>query len=140
MTFCRRVSACQWIEKEIQHFDADELLGFLRYLEEWWQGVPVALLATKVVLWSCCRKSEVAGLTWEVGRVFTSDHQVVSASDCSLTAERCFSVQVKPVVIAESHFEIVGKWGVERWFRIPEPLYRELLARKNGQPVRLRRL
>jgi hypothetical protein len=45
-----------WIEgtkKEIQHFDADELIGFLKYLKEQWQGVPVALLATQVMLWSC---------------------------------------------------------------------------------------
>ena len=28
----------------------------------------------------------------------------------------------------EYHFEIEGKWGVERWFRIPEALYQELLG------------
>jgi hypothetical protein len=92
-----------WIEgtkKAIQHFDADELLGFLTYLEDRWRDVPVAAIATKVLLWSCCRKMEVAGLKWEMLRLVES----------------------------EVHFEVVGKWGVERWFRIPEPLYQELLA------------
>ncbi|HJT77294.1 MAG TPA: hypothetical protein VJ739_08830 [Gemmataceae bacterium] len=32
------------------------------------------------------------------------------------------------VIGNEYHFEVVGKWGVERWFRVPEPVYRELLA------------
>jgi integrase len=126
-----------WIEgteKEIQHFDADELLGFLSYLEERWQGVPAALLATKVLLWSCCRKAEVAGLKWGAGRVLTSERRVVLASECSLTADCCVAVQGKPIVAAEVHFEVIGKWGVERWFRIPEPLYRELLAHRTDSP------
>jgi hypothetical protein len=126
-----------WIEgteKEIQHFDTGELLGFLSYLEERWQGVPVALLATKVLLWSCCRKTEVAGLKWEGGRVFTNERQVVLASECSLTADHCVAVQGKPAVVAEVHFEVVGKWGVERWFRIPQPLFRELLANRTDSP------
>jgi len=28
----------------------------------------------------------------------------------------------------EIRLDVVGKWGVERWFRIPEKLYQELLA------------
>jgi integrase len=40
------------------------------------------------------------------------------------------SLQWSQVRVApnEYHFQIVGKWGVERWFRLPELLYHELLA------------
>src|SRR5262249_56027877 len=34
----------------------------------------------------------------------------------------------------EYEFEIVGKWGVERWFRVPEALYRELQALRTDSP------
>jgi hypothetical protein len=32
------------------------------------------------------------------------------------------------------HFEVVGKWGIDKWFRIPEGLYRELLAIRTDSP------
>lgn len=92
-----------WVEgtkTPIQHFDADELLGFLTHLEEQWRDVPVAALATKVLLWSCYRKIEVAGLKWDALHL----------------------------VEGQVHFQVVGKWGVERWFRIPESLYQQMLA------------
>lgn len=60
----------------------------------------------KVFLWSCCRKQEVASLTWDSLRV----------------------------VGKEIHFEVICKWGVERWFRIPENLYQELLALRAESP------
>jgi hypothetical protein len=126
-----------WVEgtaSPIRQFDARELVGILDFLESGWQGVPVAAQAVKVLLWSCCRKLEVAGLTWAAGRVFTNDRQVFCASECSLTAEGSVAVQGRPAVIAEAHFEVVGKWGVERWFRIPGPLYRELLAHRTDSP------
>ena len=34
----------------------------------------------------------------------------------------------QPVV----HFEVVGKWGVERWFRIPAGLFRQLEEVRTG--------
>ncbi len=68
--------------------------------------MPVAALATKVFLWSCCRKLEVAGLTWDSLRL----------------------------VKDEVHFEVVGKWGVERWSRILDSLYRDLLAQRTASP------
>ena len=55
-----------WIEgsnRPIRQFDRMELLSLLEYFESQWGGVPVAVLAAKVFLWSACRKSEVAGLT-----------------------------------------------------------------------------
>ena len=38
------------------------------------------------------------------------------------------------VVGAEHHFQIVGKWGVEKWFRVPNGLYLELEALRTGNP------
>ena len=56
-----------WIEgsnRPIRQFDSIELLSLLEHFKSHWGGVPVAVLAAKVFLWSACRKSEVAGLTW----------------------------------------------------------------------------
>jgi hypothetical protein len=97
-----------WIEgtsSPIRQFDGEELLALLGYLETTWAAVPVAALAAKLFLWSCCRKLEVAGLTW-------GSLRLVGPRDDP----------------AEAHFEVVGKWGVERWFRVPLSLYRELKA------------
>ncbi len=93
----------------IRQFDAGELIGFLNYLEGGWPGMPVAALAAKVLLWSCCRKLEVAGLRWD--------------------ALRLIGPAENPT---EVHFEVVGKWGVERWFRVSDTLYRELLAQRQS--------
>jgi integrase len=92
-----------WIEgskRPIRQFDSDELLGLLAFLEETWNDVPVAAAVIKVFLWSGCRKLEVTGLTWDMLRIVGNEY----------------------------HFEVVGKWGVERWFRIPPPVYCDLLA------------
>ncbi len=62
--------------------------------------------AARVFLWSGFRKLEVAGLTWDMLRV----------------------------VGDEVHFEVVGKWGIERWFHIPQQLYGELLALCTASP------
>jgi integrase len=111
-----------WIEgtsRPIRPFDAAELLGFLTYLDTSFPTVPAATLAAKVFLWSCCRKLEVAGLTWDALRV----------------------------VGTEFHFEVEGKWGVKRWFQVPEALYRELIAHRaedryvfSGYSEQIRRL
>jgi len=45
----------------------------------------------KVFVWSWARREEVAGLKWDDLRV----------------------------VEDEIHFDTVGKWGIEKWFRIP---------------------
>lgn len=98
-----------WIEereKTVRHFDAEELRSFLEFLDQNWSGVPVASLAAKMLLWSCCRKSEIAGLRWDDLRLMGS----------------------------EVHFEVEGKWGVERWFRIPRPLYEGLLTHRCDSP------
>jgi hypothetical protein len=98
-----------WIEgrsRPIRQFDAAEITSLLDYLETSWAGVTVAPLIAKAFLWSCCRQQEVAGLCW---------HSLRRVGD-------------------EVHFEVVGKWGVERWFRIPVGLYQELEAIRTDSP------
>jgi integrase len=102
-------SQITWIEgrnRPIRHFSSEDLLAFLDYLETGWAAVPVGAAAAKVFLWSSCRKLEVASLQWHTFRVVGEEH----------------------------HFQIIGKWGVERWFRVPEALYRDLLAMKTTSP------
>jgi hypothetical protein len=38
------------------------------------------------------------------------------------------------VVGDEYHYQVVGRWGVEKWFRVPEPVYRGLLAIRTDSP------
>jgi integrase len=98
-----------WIEgtsMAVRQFDAGELLSLLSYVEDNGRNVPAAAAAIRVFLWSGCRKLEVAGLTWDMFRVVGDEY----------------------------HFQITGKWGVQRWFRVPEPVYHELLALRIGSP------
>jgi integrase len=99
-----------WIEgteKKIRQFTAEELVGLLDHLEAKWSGVSLAQAVAKVLLWSAARREEVMGLRWE---------------------------QYRPI-LGEHHFDIVGKWGVRRWFRVPDELYAELEAlRIPGDP------
>ncbi len=98
-----------WIEginRPIRQFDDGELISLLDYMETRWSGVPVAAALAKTCLWSWGRKQEIMGLTWDQCRIVSS----------------------------EVHFEVVGKWGVEKWFRIPDSLYEELLAFRTKSP------
>ncbi len=98
-----------WIEERkrpLRQFDAEEIVSVLDYFEARWQGVLVAPILVKIFLWSCCRQQEIAGLKW---------------SSLRKNGE-------------EVHFEIIGKSGVERWFRIPVALYSELENIRNGSP------
>ncbi|HTU20215.1 MAG TPA: hypothetical protein VMG10_19275 [Gemmataceae bacterium] len=98
-----------WIEgnaRPIRQFDREELLSLLDHLETRWAGVSVALLFAKVCLWSQCRRTEVTTLRWDQLRIVGN----------------------------ERHFEVVGKWSVEKWFRIPEGLYQELMAIQREEP------
>lgn len=102
-------SQITWIsgkQRPIRQFGSDDLLSFLDYLESQWADVPVGAAAARVFLWSSCRKLEVASLQWNTLRLIGDEH----------------------------HFQIIGKWGVERWFRVPEAVYHELLAMKSGSP------
>ena len=102
----RKFSWIEGYEKPIRQFEAEELISLLDYLGSEWPGVTVAASVAKVCLWSWGRKSEVMGLKWEDLRVVGSEH----------------------------HFKVVGKWGIDKWFRIPEPLYLELLSSRTASP------
>ena len=98
-----------WIEgydAPIRQFDNDELVSILNYFENNWSRVTIAPLLAKVFLWSWTRKSELVELRWE---------QLRQVGD-------------------EIHFEIVGKWGVDKWFRIPKTLFDELLQVRTKSP------
>jgi integrase len=92
-----------WIEgrkRPIRQFDSAELLAFLDHFESEWRGLGVISALAKVFLWSSGRRLEIVGLTWSSLRVVGN----------------------------ERHFHITGKWGVEKWFRVPDGLYRDLEA------------
>jgi integrase len=98
-----------WIEgkeRPIRQFDGEELLSLLDYFEKQWPGVTLAGSVAKICLWSWSRRHEVMGLSWSMFKQVGSEY----------------------------HFEIEGKWGVKKWFRIPEGLYRELLAFRTDSP------
>lgn len=88
------------LKREIRHFDINELTSLLDWCKEHWQGITVAPLYFKVMLWSWARRSEVSQLKW-------SDERKV---------------------LSECHFKSVGKHGVEKWFRLPLLLRNELEA------------
>lgn len=98
-----------WIEgrdPEIRQFDERELTALLDHFETEWSEVTVATAAVKMFFWSYARRLEIAGLQWSSLRT----------------------------VGPEIHFDIVGKWGVRKWFRIPEGLFQELSALKSDSP------
>ncbi len=100
-----------WIEgrrRPIRQFDGDELISILDFLKAGWLEVTVATAVVKTLLWSWNRRMEVMGLTWNSLRTVGDEY----------------------------HFHIVGKKGIEKWFRIPPSLYRELEQfRTNSQFV-----
>ena len=90
-----------WIEgsdKKLRQFDHSELLSLLDYFETKWPSVAFAPAFVKVMLWSWARRLEVSSLRW-------IDERKVGS---------------------ECHFQSIGKWGVTKWFRIPESLREEL--------------
>ena len=96
-----------WIEggkKPLRQFDHNELTALLDYLESTWPGLRFAPAFVKLSLWSWARKSEVSSLRW------SDERQIFN----------------------ECHFESTGKWGVTKWFRIPDGLRAELEAFRTG--------
>lgn len=92
-----------WIEgkdKELRQFDQSELTAILDYFESTWPNLRFATAFVKLTLWSWARKLEVSSLRW-------SDERRVAY---------------------ECHFQSTGKWGVTKWFRIPDVLRQELEA------------
>ncbi|QDT59502.1 hypothetical protein SV7mr_20090 [Stieleria bergensis] len=95
-----------WVEDrspvEVRQFSPDELLSVLDYFEQNFPSVTVARLAAQTFFWSCARRKEISSLKWSELRVVND----------------------------EIHFDILGKWRVRKWFRIPGRLYEELLQIK----------
>ena len=101
-----------WIQaptKKIEQLKGEDLLKLLQQFRKAWPGVTAAESMLKVYVWSWARREEVAGLKWEDLRI----------------------------VGDEFHFDTVGKWGVEKWFRIPWGRSRRIAHPANRQPVRL---
>src|SRR5262245_56625759 len=90
----------------VRQFEAEELVAFLDHLDKKWPGISVAPALAKVFLWSRGRRLEVASLAWSQLRIVGNEY----------------------------HFQVVGQWGVEKWFRVPEGMYRELLALRTDSP------
>lgn len=98
-----------WIEgseKPKRHFNEQELMSLLEYFEKQWVGLSFAPAYIKVCLWSWARREEISNLKWDSLRN----------------------------VGREVHFDSVGKWGVRKWFRLPENLVTEIEALKNDSP------
>lgn len=98
-----------WIKppaKKIQQFKGEELLKLLQHFRKAWPGITAAEGMLKVYVWSWARREEVAALKWE---------------DLREVGE-------------EVHFDTVGEWGVEKWFRVPRSVYDESLAFRTDSP------
>ena len=99
-----------WISKrskDIRHLSDEELLSMLDYFSSSWPQVPIVSIAVKICFWTWNRLSELTNIRWDHLRSFDGDY----------------------------HFEIIGKWGVEKWARIPTKLFNELeTMRVQGNP------
>lgn len=99
-----------WVEKRkkpIRQLSDDELTSLLDYFETSWRGVPIASTAIKVLFWTWTRLSELTSIRWDDLRCVDGEH----------------------------HFEIIGKWGVEKWARLPNTLFNQLESmRVAGSP------
>lgn len=94
------------VDRPVRQFDAEELLSLLTFIESQWDGVPAGALAFKTLLWSGLRREELARLSWSAARGVEGEH----------------------------HFEVVGKRGVRRWFRLPDSLFRDLASMRGASP------
>ena len=106
-----KISWIEGFDREIRQFDPMELISLLDYFDTKWAGVTMATALAKTYLWSWGRRIEIARLRWDEARIVGNEVQGY-----------------------ERHFEIVGKWGVDKWFRIPEPLYQEFVTLKTDSP------
>jgi integrase len=98
-----------WLEgkaKTIRQFDDQELLSLLDFFQASWPDISVGPLVAKVCLWSWGRRAEVMSLQWTMLRTVGDEH----------------------------HFEIEGKRGIKKWFRIPDGLFRDLVQVRTESP------
>ena len=102
----RRFTWIEGFDKQIRHFDGEELISLLDYFRSHWPGVSVAEMLRKSVPLVMGKK----------------------------TGNRRIEMGRRPKCRLERHFESVGKWGVDKWFRIPQELYDDLLAVRMDSP------
>jgi integrase len=98
-----------WIQAEerpLRQFNADELISILDFFVERWDGVTAGPILAKMLLWSWGRRDEITRLRWDQLRAIDN----------------------------EFHFHTLGKWGVEKWFRVPLGLHSNLQAIRTGSP------
>lgn len=99
-----------WIEDRkpevVRHFSHDELVSVVDYFEANFPDLVSASLAIKCLLWSAARRDEISSLRWDNLRL----------------------------IDGEVHFDIVGKWGKRKWFRVPKLIYEGLLEIKTASP------
>jgi integrase len=102
----RKFKRIKGVKKVKRHFNNEELLSVLDFLEREWSGVTTAAVAVKTCLWTWNRVAELAKLSWD---------------DCKQCGK-------------ESHFRIVGKRNIVKWARLPLGLMEELTAIKTSSP------
>ena len=90
----------------LRHFTDAELISIIEFFEKSYPEVATARLAAQVFFWSCARRKEISSLKWDSLRL----------------------------VGDEVHFDVVGKWMIRKWFRVPSKLYEELLSIKTSSP------
>ncbi|QDU26775.1 Phage integrase family protein [Anatilimnocola aggregata] len=98
----RKFQRIKGVKKAKRHFNNEELLSVLDFLEHEWSSVTAAAVAVKTCLWTWNRVAELANLSWD---------------DCKQIGQEC-------------HFRIVGKWNMVKWARLPLGLIEELAAIK----------
>ncbi|WP_145093252.1 hypothetical protein [Anatilimnocola aggregata] len=94
------------MKKAKRHFNDEELLSVLDFLEREWSSVTAAAVAVKTCLWTWNRVAELANLSWD---------------DCKQIGQEC-------------HFSILGKWNKLKWARLPLGLVEELRAIRTNSP------
>lgn len=98
----RKFSPIEAVDKPQRHLRNEELLSMLDYFETNWDGMTALTTAVKTLLWTSVRLAELGELSWDNLRT----------------------------VGQERHFWVKGKWGVEKWVRVPSGLMNELYAIK----------
>lgn len=99
-----------WIEGEkvdtVRQFTSGELISIVEFFEQNYEEVSAAKLAALVFFWSCARRREISTLKWDSLRI--EDDEI--------------------------HFDIIGKWNVRKWFRLPSTVYEELCRIRTDSP------
>lgn len=99
-----------WIEERervVHQFSEDDLLSLLDFFEKELPLVPLAAAYIRFLLWTWGRRFEVSELQWD---------------------------KLHRINENEMHFDILGKWGVQKWARVPRRLYDNVLEHRTDNP------